>query len=150
MLGSTGAWSLELGYDGAWRLTVGIITSPVLWSPSLRLLGHILIFQFRLGINPIPATADPSNYGIRYSNRRIEETHRHCRISLPPASRGWCTGSTWRSWRLQSGKTLSPPTARCAILSACRKVALDYIPKVGLNWIGNVNELNAGIKPWRV
>lgn len=25
------------------------------------------------------------------------------------------------------------------------KVALDYIPKAGLNWVGNVNELNAGI-----
>ena len=24
------------------------------------------------------------------------------------------------------------------------QVALDYIPKAGLNWIGNVNELNAG------
>ncbi len=23
-------------------------------------------------------------------------------------------------------------------------VALDYIPKLGLNWVGNVNELNAG------
>lgn len=23
-------------------------------------------------------------------------------------------------------------------------VALDYIPKVGLKWVGNVNELNAG------
>ena len=23
-------------------------------------------------------------------------------------------------------------------------VALDYIPKTGLNWVGNVNELNAG------
>lgn len=23
-------------------------------------------------------------------------------------------------------------------------VALDYIPKVGLAWVGNVNELNAG------
>ena len=23
-------------------------------------------------------------------------------------------------------------------------VALDYIPKVGLNWVGNANELNAG------
>lgn len=25
------------------------------------------------------------------------------------------------------------------------QVALDYIPKAGLNWVGNVNELNAGI-----
>ena len=23
-------------------------------------------------------------------------------------------------------------------------VALDYIPKAGLHWVGNVNELNAG------
>ena len=23
-------------------------------------------------------------------------------------------------------------------------VALDYIPKLGLNWVGNCNELNAG------
>lgn len=23
-------------------------------------------------------------------------------------------------------------------------VALDYVPKIGLNWVGNVNELNAG------
>lgn len=28
-------------------------------------------------------------------------------------------------------------------------VALDYIPKVGLNWVGNVNELNAGELPSR-
>ena len=27
-------------------------------------------------------------------------------------------------------------------------VALDYIPKVGLNWVGNCNELNAGERPW--
>jgi len=27
-------------------------------------------------------------------------------------------------------------------------VALDYVPKAGLNWVGNVNELNAGI--WRL
>lgn len=26
------------------------------------------------------------------------------------------------------------------------QVALDYIPKVGLNWVGNVNELNAGTR----
>ena len=26
------------------------------------------------------------------------------------------------------------------------QVALDYIPEVGLNWIGNVNELNAGTR----
>ena len=25
------------------------------------------------------------------------------------------------------------------------QVALDYIPKTGLSWIGNCNELNAGI-----
>lgn len=24
------------------------------------------------------------------------------------------------------------------------KVALDYIPQTGLNWVGNTNELNAG------
>ena len=24
------------------------------------------------------------------------------------------------------------------------QVALDYIPKAGLSWVGNVNELNAG------
>ena len=24
-------------------------------------------------------------------------------------------------------------------------VALDYIPKVGLKWVGNCNELNAGM-----
>lgn len=24
-------------------------------------------------------------------------------------------------------------------------VALDYIPKIGLNWVGNCNELNAGM-----
>jgi pyruvate decarboxylase len=27
-------------------------------------------------------------------------------------------------------------------------VALDYAPKAGLNWVGNVSELNAGI--WRL
>lgn len=26
-------------------------------------------------------------------------------------------------------------------------VALDYIPKAGLQWVGNVNELNAGMLP---
>ena len=26
------------------------------------------------------------------------------------------------------------------------QVALDYVPKCGLNWVGNVNELNAGIR----
>ena len=26
------------------------------------------------------------------------------------------------------------------------KVSLDYIPKAGLNWVGNTNELNAGIE----
>lgn len=25
------------------------------------------------------------------------------------------------------------------------KVSLDYIPKAGLYWVGNTNELNAGI-----
>lgn len=47
MLGSTGAWSLELGYDGAgrrgsgaWRLTVGIT--------SLQVFVRSVIFQFRL------------------------------------------------------------------------------------------------------
>ena len=29
-------------------------------------------------------------------------------------------------------------------------VALDYLPKAGLRWVGNVNELNAGTRdcPW--
>ncbi len=29
-------------------------------------------------------------------------------------------------------------------------VALDYLPKAGLQWVGNVNELNAGTRhlPW--
>lgn len=26
-------------------------------------------------------------------------------------------------------------------------VALDYVPKVGLKWVGNANELNAGESP---
>ena len=26
-------------------------------------------------------------------------------------------------------------------------VALDYIPKTGLSWVGNCNELNAGLCP---
>ena len=28
-------------------------------------------------------------------------------------------------------------------------VALDYIPKVGMNWVGDCNELNAGKRPLR-
>ena len=27
-------------------------------------------------------------------------------------------------------------------------VALDYIPKLGLKWVGNCNELNAGMLLW--
>lgn len=30
------------------------------------------------------------------------------------------------------------------VLLSIMKVALDYIPRAGLNWVGNTNELNAG------
>lgn len=37
-------------------------------------------------------------------------------------------------------------SGRIIWVDCLRQVALDYIPKVGLSWVGNVNELNAGIQ----